>query len=106
LQSEHGPCIDDRARQELIRVLDMIRGVEATIVRHRNRSDPLNMDEIEMFEDLDAELEDLIQQKRILFERCGFHMDLAFGRLHKAAKKTKSTHKRRKYIILIHLLSL
>jgi hypothetical protein len=106
LQSEHGPCVDDGARRELIRVLDMIRGVEATISRHSTQSDSSDVDEVELFEDLNAELEDLIQQKRFLFERCGFDVDLAFGRLHKAAKKTKSERKRRKYLILIHLLSL
>lgn len=106
LQSEHGPCIDDGARQELVRVLDMIRGIEATIIRHGKRSNPLDGDETEMYEDLYAELEDLIRQKRMLFERCGYNPDLAFGRLHKAAKKTKSTHKKKKYMLLIHLLSL
>ena len=106
LEADHGPCIDDGARRELVRVLDMIRGVEATISRHGARSDSRDDDEKELFEDLHAELEDLIQQKRNLFERCGFDVDLAFGRLRKAAKKTNSVHKRRKYHILIHLLNL
>lgn len=106
LEADYGPCVDDRARRELIRVLDMIRGVQATINRHSTRSNSRNVDEVELFDDLHVELEDLIQQKRNLFERCGFDVDLAFGRLHKAAKKTKSVHKRIKYRILIHLLKL
>jgi hypothetical protein len=110
LQSEHGPCVDDRAREELVRVLDMIHGVEATIHTHREALNSsfvdIDMDEVDVFQDMYDDLDDLIRKKNELFERCGYNPEHAFGRLRKAAKKTKSAHKKRKYMILIHLLSL
>ncbi len=102
LENEHGPCYDDEARMELVRVLDMMHGVESAMRAHAKNFDG----ELEIYDDLKVELKDLVQQKRKLFERCGYDFRTAFGRLRKAAKKTKSLHKREKYERLMFLLVL
>lgn len=105
LNYEHGPCHDESARRELVRVLDSMRGVQAAIDKHAEKSGGgADHQDFDAYFMLQAELDELAQQKRVLFERCGYDPAFAFGRLKKAAKK--NPHKRKKYERLMRVLML
>lgn len=104
---EHGPCTDEDARRELVRVLDLMHGVRVAMEKHALKiGGHADLDDINAYFDLQLELVELTQQKHDLFVRCGYNPALAFGRLEKAAHKTKSAHKRKKYHTLMNLLML
>lgn len=91
IEGEQGfDCFDERARQELIRILPSIRSLERLVRRPVKDSA-----DAEARTDLQTELQNLYRQKSVLYRRCGFDESLAFGYLKKSLKNASKSEQKK-----------
>ncbi len=107
LETTHAPCAEHR--DEIVRVINQLKGARQTLAIQRQGVFRGQADaaDFEMYNELAADVARLEAELEELFRRCGFTSASArsvFGRALK--NKNLSAHKRRKYKLLFHLLSM
>jgi hypothetical protein len=105
LETKHGPCKDNQTREKLIKNVNMIHEVTKIISNQMHNHDDSDSDDVALLRDTNLKLTRLKEERKKLFEQCGYEVKPAVKRLKKAARTATSEEKRDKLMKLILALS-